>query len=595
MLFPIENDLREVRELSGLWNFKIDFANEGIARRWFDHPLRDTTVMPVPASYNDIVTDAAARDHIGLAWYEKTFDIHHAWFDRRIVLRFGSVTHHATVWVNGIEVARHKGGFLPFETDLGEIIKPGQKCRITVAVDNRLDWTCLPSGQIKQPAGGHYPEGYTVQETYFDFFNYAGIHRPVRLYSTPSDAYIADISVSTDIHGSDGLIRYEARIAGQAGIVRATLFDADETLVAQHNGTQGTLTVPNARLWQPGQGYLYSLDVEILDAGGRTKDRYRLPVGIRTVKVRDGKFLINDRAFYFRGFGKHEDADIRGRGLDEALNVKDFNLLAWIGANSFRTSHYPYSEELMRLADRQGIVVIDEIPAVGMCFWSETNTVFRPDRVNETTLAHHQETLREMIARDKNHPCVVMWSIANEAATNEEAAVPYFTAVIDQARRLDPTRPITMVQTMWPSVDKVSQLVDVICLNRYWGWYSDHGQLSLIERHAKNELTEWFEKFGKPIIISEYGADTITGFHSLPPIAFSEEFQTAYLEAFHRAFDAFDFVIGEHVWAFADFATKQGLNRAGGNRKGIFTRQRQPKAAAFTLRSRWTAPHPKWP
>src|SRR6185437_16260032 len=90
------------------------------------------------------------------------------------------------------------------------------------------------------------------------------------------------------------------------------------------------------------------------------------PFGVRTVAVRDGKFLINGEPFYFKGFGKHEDFPLYGRGFDAVVNVKDIGLLKWIGANSFRTSHYPYSEELMRLADREGLVVIDEVPAVGM-------------------------------------------------------------------------------------------------------------------------------------------------------------------------------------------------------------------------------------
>lgn len=95
-------------------------------------------------------------------------------------------------------------------------------------------------------------------------------------------------------------------------------------------------------------------------------DTYTEEFGIRSVQVTNGKFLINNKPFYFKGFGKHEDSYVNGRGLNEAVNIKDFNLMKWIGANSFRTSHYPYSEEIMRLADREGIVVIDEVPAVGL-------------------------------------------------------------------------------------------------------------------------------------------------------------------------------------------------------------------------------------
>ena len=156
---------------------------------------------------------------------------------------------------------------------------------------------------------------------------------------------------------------------------------------------------------------------------------------MRTIAVKDGKFLINRSPFYFKGFGKHEDFPIHGRGLDEVVMVKDLNLLKWIGANSFRTSHYPYSEELMRLADREGFVVIDEVPAVGLHlnFMAMLNAGGRKHNTWKElgTKEQHVQVIRELIARDKNHPCVVMWSIANESASEEEGAHDYFQPLVE--------------------------------------------------------------------------------------------------------------------------------------------------------------------
>ena len=192
-----------------------------------------------------------------------------------------------------------------------------------------------------------------------------------------------------------------------------------------------------------------------------------------------------------------------------------------------------------------------------------------------------------MYERDKNHPSVVMWSIANEAATHEEGAVPYFEEVAKTMRSLDDTRPITIVHTTGPEGDKVSQWVDVICVNRYYAWYTDHSHIEVIGQQLELEMNKWYDKYHKPIIMSEYGADTIAGYHKLPAVAFTEEFQCEYLDEFHKTFDKLDFMIGEHVWAYCDFQTKQGLNRVDGNKKGVFTRNRQPKAAAHLLRKRW--------
>lgn len=586
MLYPRESETREVKDLSGLWNFKVDRLDEGFAKQWYAGPLKDTIIMPVPASYNDIVQDTSVRDHIGYVWYERKFIIPAVWKGKRVFLRVGSASHHATVWVNGVEAATHKGGFLPFEADISDLIEYGTENRVTVAVNNILDWTTLPPGEILEYNDTLHPQGYRVQDYFHDFFNYSGIHRPVRLYTTPVN-HIKDITVNPGIDGRDGTLDYTVMPENDTGKVRVRLIDEDGAEVSLSEGKQGRLTVRDARLWEPGNAYLYTFVAEILDEDGVLQDVYRLPVGIRTVHVAGKEFLINGKPFYFKGFGKHEDVDTRGKGLDEVMNVKDFNLFKWIGANSFRTSHYPYSEEIMNLADRLGIVVIDECSAVGFNFFDEQKKVFTAGRVSEGTLAHHLQVLRELIRRDRNHPCVVMWSAANEAATYEEEAVPYFKAVVDEIRKLDSSRPVTIVESTAPEKSLVAQLFDVVCYNRYYSWYRDCGHLEIIRHQLEHDLKTWYERFRKPVLMAEYGADSISGFHQEPAVMFTEEYQCELLEHYHVIFDGIDFIIGEHVWNFADFATKQGTIRVVGNKKGVFTRQRQPKAAAHLLRKRW--------
>jgi beta-glucuronidase len=134
---------------------------------------------------------------------------------------------------------------------------------------------------------------------------------------------------------------------------------------------------------------------------------------------------------------------------------------------------------------------------------------------------------------------------------------------------------------------RVSQFADVLMLNRYYGWYVDTGDLAAAELHAHAELTAWAGD-GKPIIITEYGADTYPGLHSVVTgNPWTEEYQIEYLEMNHRVFDSIDAIVGEQMWNFADFTTTSGIMRVGGNKKGAFTRDRQPKAAAHYLRRRW--------
>lgn len=581
MLFPIDNEIRQVKELNGIWKFKKDgYFRQGFEEKWYENPLEGVIDMPVPASYNDITTDAELRDHVGWVWYERVFAVPGLWKNQRIVLRFGSVTHHAVVYLNGKEIARHKGGFLPFETDITGFVNEGEN-RMTVAVGNILEWDCLPVGHIEYRKDDLHPDGQMEQKFDFDFFNYSGIHRPVRLYCTPKN-YIEDISVKTTVDGKDSQVHYEIKTSNDQEPIKVYIRDEKNTIVGESKKAEDTITIPDAHLWQPGAAYLYMFDVY------SGQDHYTLMFGIRTIQLREKQLLINGVPFYFKGFGKHEDSDIRGKGLDEALNVRDCELLKWIGANSFRTSHYPYAEEMMQMADQKGIVVIDEVPAVGMNFFDgENGGIFTEDKVNEKTLAYHKQVLEELYQRDKNHPCVVMWSVTNEPHSSEEASRNYFEEVTKYIRKLDSERPITGTMNVDVEEDKISQFFDVVCINRYFGWYVETGKIEQIYPSMKKDLKKWYEKYKKPVIVTEYGADTIAGLHKLPEVIFSEEYQKRCLEENNRAIDECDFVIGEHVWAFADFMTAFGLKRVDGNKKGVFTRERQPKTAAFILRERW--------
>ncbi|MFI7067454.1 beta-glucuronidase [Kribbella sp. NPDC050124] len=591
MLRPQDGPTRERRSLAGLWQFRLDAEGIGRTERWWRSPLTKAVDIPVPASYNDIYPDATVRDHVGDAWYQTNVWAPTRWTEQRVVLRLDAATHRATVWVNDTQVAEHEGGYTPFEADITPHLRAGAENRITVVVSNELSWTTIPPGTIEDR-----PNGRRVQRYLHDFFNYSGLHRPVWLYTTPR-VHITDIAVTTTFDDTTGIVDYRIDTSDKPGHVHVVLRDAAGDEVATADGASGTLRVPDVHPWAPGDGYLYELDATLLDTSGEVVDTYRQPVGIRTVEVRDRQFLINGNPFYFKGFGKHEDAAIRGKGHDDAIMVHDFALLDWIGANSFRTTHYPFAEDVLDYADRHGIVVIGEAAAVGLnlnigggVFASGRRIpTFAPDKVSSETQHTHRQAIRELIARDKNHPSVVLWSIANEPDDVPPQARDYFAPLAAETRRLDPTRPVAYANALLGPPDEcaMADLFDVIMLNRYYGWYFGPGDLESAETSLEAELRQWADLHHKPIIITEYGADTYPGLRSLVPSPWTEEFQTAILDVYHRVFDRVDAVVGEHVWSFADFATAPGVFRVDGNKKGIFTRDRRPKSAAFHLRNRW--------
>ena len=593
MLYPKINRSRTIVDLGGIWKFKLGDETEP-GESWAE--LQGADTIYVPASFNDQKEDPAYRNHYGWVYYERTVELPVCLCteQNRQVLRFDAVTHAAKIYINSKLASTHTGGFLPFEVDITALLPADGRLTISVAADNRVSHSTLPVGNEDSIAffGSDNPGIPSVEAAKkwrkkqnmpnFDFFNFAGINRPVRIYSTPA-SYIEDITLVPSLEGDTGVLNYKITTAGVCSDAPVTLkiLDADGKCQAESTGSAGQLRIPRAHLWwpYPGTPYLYKAEVHY------GEDTYTEEFGFRTVEVKGTQFLINGEPFYFKGFSKHEDSPFHGRGLDLCLDVKDINLLHWMHANSFRTSHYPYAEEIYQLCDREGIVIIDETPAVGIGAGS-TADPYKTFPIRE----HHEQVLRDMITRDKNHPCVVMWSMGNEPDTEHfpESAYDYWHSLYKLTHKLDPqNRPVTFIccQNNYEK-DIVTRTMDVVCLNRYYGWYNLSGDLEAASYAWNLELDFW-EKLGNPVMMTEYGADTLPGLHNCVPEMFSEEFQVEFYKMYSKAFDGRTFFIGEQVWNFADFATIQGCMRADGNRKGIFTRDRRPKMIAHYFRERW--------
>ena len=574
-LYPQNNASRMMIDLGGTWDFRFrgDEAWQPIA---------------VPASYNDQSPDPRFRNYAGIAEYRRKITIPRAWEGMRVCLRFDAVAHSARILLNGKEIAAHRGGFLPFEAELEGFLKAGETAELTVEADNRINHSTLPIGTEGETAffgsdnpgipsveaGKKLQQERGINRPAFDFFNYTGIQRPVRLVATPKH-YIEDVTVIPSVSGE---VRYSVKTAGEEAPVRVEVLDAEGKTAALGEGREGILTIPQPKLWEPWPGTPYLYTVRITYG----EDLYEQPFGIREVRVEGTRFLINGKPFRFHGPCKHEDSPFHGRGTDACLNVTDINLYHWLNANCFRTSHYPYAEEMYQLCDREGIVIVDETPAVGM--WAR-------EQYGWNLAEYHLQVLTDMIARDKNHPCVVMWSLGNEPDTDTlpDKAYEYWHPLYEAAHCLDPqNRPVTVVgcQNRYER-DRVICSMDVVLINRYYGWYNLSGDLEAAKYAFRAEL-DWWEKRHKPVILSEYGADTIAGLHGAVAEMFTEEYQVAFYEAMSECLDERDFVIGEMPWNFADFATCQGPMRVGGNRKGLFTRDRRPKMAAHWFRERWS-------
>ncbi len=588
-LSPLQNTFRDKISLNGIWNFKKDSLNVGESQLWYNG-LDNYRHIAVPGSWNEQFTDM--RDYMSWAWYETEVFIPTSWKNEAVNIRVNDATYAAKIWINGQPVGEHEGCHVPFAFELNKFIKWNEPNKITIKVENILMPERVPTGEVPGSSFGNFPNAN------YDFFPYAGLNRSVELYSVPSLASIHDITVRPGFEGKTGFMNVLIDQKGTASKGKVIVEGFGQKIKKEVEFTAGKaqvkVDIPDVHLWSPETPDLYQLTVQLMN-NDKIIDSYSLKTGVRTVGVTENEILLNGKPVFLKGFGKHEDFPINGRGSAYPVMVKDFELMKWTGANSFRTTHYPYDEEYYHMADREGIMIIGETPAVGLYFAGDSL------QLSKRQIACKQY-IHEMIYRDKNHPSVIMWCVANEPSDKatlgfsvmrktkeeKERMKNMFGESFSLAKSLDPTRLVMYVGVMMGPKEWF-ELTDVIAVNRYYGWYTAPGDAETGGYVLSKEIDKLHKIFKKPCMVTEFGADTYPGFHDEQAEMFSEEYQVEFIKLYLDVADERPYVTGMHVWNFADFKTSQAIFRFGGyNFKGVFTRDRKPKMAAHYLRERWT-------
>jgi len=580
---PQTNACRTAIDLSGIWRVRFDPDDCGGRDGWSAGiGTADTHAIAIPGSWNEQLAEAGYMNYVGAAWLETEVFIAPALPGVRRVLHFASVDYHADVWLGGRHLGTSGAAMLPFAFDVTDVVRPGATARLVVRVTNVLP----ADGPTQGITRSTYVEEGRPRDEYlpavrFDFFPFGGINRPVHLVSMPAQAITAYRAVATmtavtlHVEAPEGM-RVGARLVGHGQSVEAAG-------LATNGRATLTLAPDTPRCWSPDDPALYDLAIDLLDAQETLVDRVEQRIGFREIRVEGSQLLLNGAPITLRGFGKHEDSPIHGRGLNLPQLVKDFALLKWTGANSVRTSHYPYAEEFYDMADAAGVLVIDEVFSINLDF----------RRVDDAVLASHKAAVEQLIARDANRTCVIAWSLANEPGylaepEYRERSGTYWQALFAHARALDPTRPMTHANVGYAGNDDPAFAeADIVTINRYHGWYSEPAQLD----RARAALVADFDKLaahGKPIFVAEFGADALAGQHATYDQLFTEEYQARFIETYWDAITAHPAVIGGHVWNFADFRTAQHGRRVVHNLKGVFTRTREPKMAAWAVKRLWT-------
>ncbi|KAI6216284.1 Beta-glucuronidase [Aphelenchoides besseyi] len=607
LLYPQQNELRNLNSLDGLWTFVsepstacFDCESLGSTNRWYERDLSrftNATRMPVPSAFNELTAEWGIREHVGWVWYQRDYRPTELLEDSQQILTFGSVQYKAVVvgnhfsltatifvkYVNGHKQTTHIGGHLPFQLRLRPLKDGESFYRITVAVDNSLHSESIPPGTISVVKVGNKTQIHATPG--FDFFNYAGILRSV-VVQTLNNVHLKRLQIWTS---KPNKVNYNLTVAQPSrevdGVIKVSvcLYDPHGELIQCVAVPNVLSPLENPEFWWP-RGYgkqpLYEMKI-LIYVDKVLVDVYRETFGFREVRVEDGRIYINDKIFYCQGFGMHEDSYLHGRGYDPVIMIRDLNMLEYMNANCYRTSHYPYNEERAYEADRRGFVVITEAPAVGI--WN----------FNNKTLELHKQMIEEMIERDFNHPSVISWSLTNEPQVSDAVGcLDYFKAITSLARKLDGTRPVAAVfgtESVMKKTLGAAELVDIIGINTYIGWYVHLDEPDVIEEGVYEVVGSW-RMMNKTLLVTEYGAEALPGYYSQPATVFSEQYQEAIIRNTHAAFDRLvkeNAMSGEMIWNFADFQTAADTTRPFGNHKGVLTRDRQPKHSAEIMRKRY--------
>lgn len=505
MLYPIMTESRMLIDLCGWWKFRLE-------------KQKDMVTMPVPASAGDFNTFPEFRNHCGWMYYQKKVSLPEIVRKQRTVVRFEAVAAEAEIWLNSCLIKEHGGSSQAFEVEITNLLRPGE---------NLLE------------IGLNYkPDKNTAEDQLIG---------PVKIYTTPRD-YIVDIELNAKTDKKNAVVHYNTQINGN-GSVRVEIFDREGVSIAQAIGRSGSLEIPDVILWQPLDSYLYQIKVTF------AQDVYVLPYGVRTIKVTAEKIFLNDMPFYFRGYIRDED--------DFYSNIRDLSLLKWQNANGLLVFDHPCSEDLLRLCDEEGIVVIRQLPAPAD--------------------GPHTGAAGDLISNDKNYACVIMWGLSSNCTFDSQEDYDSMKKRIVQVKKADlQRRPCTVLDLPIDcALNTDVQQMDMICLN------CNH----LIDLKAiQEDLPKGLESIliqKKPVLCIGYGCEAVLGVHDIISDTYTEEYQVMYLKAVHKILDRFPCIAGEIITRFADNPVRNDRPYAGEIYKGVFTKERKPKVSVYYLRSRW--------
>ncbi|MCD0489560.1 glycoside hydrolase family 2 [Pedobacter sp. MC2016-14] len=563
---------RNVQSLNGKWDAIIDLYDQGRKNKiflnkkpegktdFYEYAFENGYLLNVPSDWNSQMPEL--KYYEGTIWYARRFDVTKE-RGKRLFLYFGAVSYRCRIYLNGKEIAEHEGGFTPFQLDITNTVKDKDNF-LAVEVNNTRRVDAIPAMA-------------------FDWWNYGGITRDVFLLSTP-ETYIDDYFIQLDKYKTDKInasVKLSEKKANAVVTIEIPELQLKQTLKTDGNGEVKTsFATKKLKRWSTTSPTLYKVRVS------SENDQVEEQIGFRNIWVKGEKVYLNDKAIFMKSISFHEEIPQRkGRAFSEADAVVLLTEAKALGCNMIRLAHYPQNEYIVRMAEKMGFLLWEEIP-----IWQGI------DFKNEVTREKAGKMMREMVLRDKNRCALAFWGVANETQPSEPRN-SFLKYLIETCKTIDTTRLITAAcdlvrfdnkRQVFTMDDPFMKELDVVAVNKYMGWYHPWP--------VTPDKAIWEVARGKPLIVSEFGGEALYGKTGDADLvsSWSEDYQATLYRDNLEMFKHIPNLSGTSPWVLFDFRSPfrfHPTNQEDWNRKGLVSDQGYRKKAWYLMKEYYDSKH----
>jgi beta-glucuronidase len=556
---------RNMQSLNGKWDAIIDLYDQGRKNEiylnkkpqsktdFYEYSFENGYRLNVPSDWNSQMPEL--KYYEGTVWYARRFDVAKEG-NKRLFLYFGAVSYRCRIYLNGKEIGKHEGGFTPFQIEVTNAVKEKDNF-LAVEVNNTRTVDAIPAMA-------------------FDWWNYGGITRDVFLVNTP-DVFIEDYFIQLDKHKADKIdatVKLSEKVANMSITIEIPELKLKQTLRTNANGEVKTSFISKKiERWSPASPKRYSIKMST------EKDKVEEEIGFRNIWVKGEDVFLNDKPIFLKSISFHEEIPQRkGRAFSQADAVMLLSEAKALGCNMIRLAHYPQNEYIVRMAEKMGFLLWEEIP-----IWQGI------DFKNEATKEKAGKMMTEMVMRDKNRCALTFWGVANETQPSEPRNI-FLKYLIEKCKAVDTTRLIIAAfdlvhfnrdRQVFVMNDPFIKELDVIAINKYMGWYHPWP--------ISPDKATWDVAKGKPLIVSEFGAEALYGKTGDADLvsSWSEDYQATLYRDNLEMFKHIPNLRGTSPWILFDFRSPfrfHPTNQEGWNRKGLVSDQGYRKKAWYLMK-----------